>query len=80
MIIIVNTKKENSLQRTTPSIFQKKKKKVRGYVDSVTNGIVVIIVRDSNNPDCIKEIYVPVSKFPKRIPEEGEYVTVTIEE
>ena len=28
--------------------------------------------------ESVKEIYVPVSKFPKRVPEEGDYVSVTV--
>ena len=29
--------------------------------------------------DAIEEIYIPVSKFPKGTPDEGDYVCVTIE-
>ena len=73
MMIVKNTK------RSTPSIYQKKKKLVKGIVDRVSNGIVVIITKDPQNSDYIKEVYVPVSKFSKRVPEEGEYVSIMIE-
>lgn len=70
--------KEKNIKRSTPSIYQKKKTKVRGFVDRISNGIVVIVVRNPDDPDTIREVYVPVSKFPNRVPEEGEYVSVTI--
>ncbi len=70
---------ERTSKRSTPSIFQKKKKKVRGYVDRISNGIVVVVIRNPEDNDSVKEIFVPVSKFTKRVPEEGDYVCVTIE-
>ncbi len=80
MIIVRNTINFKKNKRSTPSIYQKKKKKVRGYVDRISNGIVVVVIRNPNDKDCLKEIYVPISKFSKGIPEEGEYVTVEINE
>lgn len=82
MIIVVNTinsKPIKPTKRATPSIFQKKKKRIRGYVDRISNGIVVIVVRDPEDNESLKEVLVPINKFPNKIPEEGDYVSVTIE-
>lgn len=82
MIVVVNTKLDNSTKntkRTTPSIYQKKKKKVKGYVDRISNGIVVIVIRNPEDNESVREIFVPISKFAKRVPEEGDYVSVTVE-
>ena len=80
MIIAVTSseKKYKKLKRSTPSIYQKKTKKVRGYVDRISNGIVVVVIRNPEDNETIKEIFIPVSKFPKGAPEEGDYVSVTI--
>ena len=77
MIIVVNTKCDD-FKRSTPSIYQKKKVKVRGYVDRISNGIVVVVIRNPEDNESVKEIFVPVSKFSKRVPEEGDYVSVTV--
>ena len=80
MIISVTSsnKTNKSAKRTTPSIYKKKTIRVRGFVDRISNGIVVVVIRDPENDECLREIFVPVSKFPKRIPEEGDYVSVTV--
>ena len=54
------------------------KKRVRGVVDRIDNGVVVVLIRDPNDPDMTREIYVPRSRFRKRDLEEGDRVTVTI--
>lgn len=83
MIIIAGTDSKSSSKqtlspkRTTPAIYQKKKK-VRGYVNRISNGIVVVVIRNSEDNECIKEPYIPEDKFPKRVPEPGEHVSVTI--
>lgn len=56
----------------------KKKKRVRGVVDRVENGIVVVVVIHPDNPDATIEVYVPIEKFKKRAPKIGDRVTVTI--
>lgn len=65
-----------------PSKQNKKKKRVRGTVDRITAGIVVILIRHpdagKDEPDTYLEIYVPVEKFKKRVPREGDYVSVDI--
>lgn len=82
MIIAVTSssnRTDKPVKRSTPSIFQKKNNKVKGYVDRVSNGIVVVVIRNPEDKDCVKEIFIPVSKFPKGVPEEGDYICVTIE-
>ena len=71
-------KTEKPAKRTTPSLYKKKTIRVRGFVDRISNGIVVVVIKDPEDNEYIREIFVPFSKFPKRIPEEGEYVTVTV--
>lgn len=81
MIIAVTSsnKTDKPTKRSTPSIFQKKKVKVKGFVDRVSNGIVVVVIRNPEDNETVKEIFIPVSKFPKGAPEEGDYICVTIE-
>lgn len=71
-------KSEKPAKRTTPSLYKKKTIRVRGFVDRISNGIVVVVIRDPEDNECLREIFVPVSKFPKRVPEEGDYVSVTV--
>ena len=81
MIIAVtsSTNSDNTIKRSTPSIYKKKKIKVRGYVDRISNDIVVVVINSPKEEDAIEEIYIPVSKFPKGSPEEGNYIYVIIE-
>jgi len=58
----------------------KKKKRVKGWVDRVTGGIVVVVIKHPDDPDATVEIYVPIEKFKKRTPKEGEYISVEIED
>ena len=80
MIISVTSsnKTEKSTKRTTPSLYKKKTIRVRGFVDRISNEIVVVVIRDPEDNESVREIFVPESKFPKRIPEEGDYVSVTV--
>ena len=80
MIIAVTSsnKTDKPAKRSTPSIFQKKKVKVRGFVDRVSNGIVVVVIRNPEDNETVKEIFIPESKFPKGAPEEGGIICVTI--
>ena len=81
-MIIAVTSSNNSdktTKRSTPSIYKKKKIKVRGYVDRISNDIVVIVINSPKEEDAIEEIYIPVSKFPKGAPNEGDYICVVIE-
>ena len=81
MIIAVtsSTNSDNTIKRSTPSIYKKKKIKVRGYVDRISNDIVVVVINSPKEEDAIEEIYIPVSKFPKGAPNEGDYICVIIE-
>ena len=54
------------------------RKRVRGVVDRIEGGIVVVLIRDPEDPNITREIYVPRSRFKKRDLEEGDRVTVTI--
>ena len=81
MIVVITSKhdsSERSAKRSTPSIYQKKKVRVKGYVDRISNGIVVVVIRNPEDGESVKEIFVPISNFPKRVPEEGDYVSVTV--
>lgn len=55
-----------------------KKKRVRGVVDRVTGGIVVVLIPHPDDPDIFQEIYVPLTNFKKRTPEPGDRVTVLV--
>ncbi len=78
-MIINPTNVRKVLKRTTPSIYKKKKIKVKGFVDRIANGIVVVVIRDPDDSEATREVYIPVGKFAKNVPEEGDYVSVTIE-
>ena len=68
-----------SAKRHEGSLYgSKKKKRVRGCVDRVTGGIVVVVIKHPDDPDATMEIYVPVEQFKKRTPKEGEYISVDI--
>jgi hypothetical protein len=70
-----------SARRHEGSLYgSKKKKRVRGCVDRVTGGIVVVVIKHPDEPDVYQEIYVPIEKFTKRTPQEGDYVSVEIED
>ena len=58
----------------------KKTKRVRGWVDRVTGGIVVVVIKHPDEPDATIEVYVPIEQFKNRTPAEGEYVSVLIED
>ena len=82
MIISVtsSSKTNKPTKRSTPSIYQKKKIRVRGFVDRISNGIVVVVIKNPKDNETVKEIFIPVSKFPKGAPDEGDYVSVVIEQ
>ncbi len=64
----------------TRDLREKAKKRVSGWVDRVTGGIVVVVVKHPTEPDATIEIYVPVEKFKKRTPQEGERVSVLVDD
>ena len=57
----------------------KKKKRIRGVVDRITAGIVVVVVRHPEDPEAMLEVYVPREKFKNRDLQEGDYVSVDVE-
>jgi hypothetical protein len=63
---------------------KKKKKRVKGTVDRITGGIVVVLIRHpdagKDEPDTYLEIYVPRENFKNRDLKEGDYVSVDIEQ
>jgi hypothetical protein len=63
-----------------PSKQNKKKKRVKGVIDRITAGIVVVVIRHPDDPEAMKGIYVPREKFKNRDLHEGDYVSVDIEE
>ncbi len=74
-----------SAKRHEGSLYgNKKKKRVKGTVDRITGGIVVVLIKHpdagDDEPDTYLEIYVPIEKFKKRTPKEGDYVSVDIEQ
>jgi hypothetical protein len=63
-----------------PSKHGTKKKRVKGVVDRITAGIVVVVIRHPEDPEAFLEIYVPREKFKNRDLHEGDYVSVDVEE
>lgn len=58
---------------------QKYKKRIKGIVDRVESGVVVVVIKHPSEKDMTKEIYVPLTNFKRRTPKEGDYVCVQIE-
>lgn len=58
---------------------EKAKKRVRGVVDRITGGIVVVLIRHPDDPEMFQEIFVPREKFKQADLNEGDYVSVLIE-
>lgn len=54
------------------------KKRLSGIVDRIEGGVVVVVVRDPQNPEDTFEVVVPRQKIKKTDLEEGDRVTVTI--
>lgn len=56
-----------------------KQQRVKGTVDRITGGIVVVLVKNADDPEIFNEVYIPLEKFKDRIPQEGDQVSVFIE-
>lgn len=54
------------------------KKRVAGVVDRIEGDIVVVVIRDPDDPESTREVYVPRSKIKKIELQEGDRVTVII--
>ncbi|MDN5280430.1 MAG: hypothetical protein PWR01_4395 [Clostridiales bacterium] len=63
----------------THEAHNKPKKRVRGVVDRIENGIVVVVIEHPDDPDATVEIYVPREKFKKHDLKEGDRVTVLVD-
>lgn len=57
----------------------KPKKRVRGVVDRIVAGIVVVVVKHPTEPDHFVEIHVPREKFKKADLQEGDRVSVLVD-
>lgn len=57
----------------------REKKRVAGVVDRIEGNIVVVVIRDPDDPDCTREIYVPRDRFKKIELQEGDRVTVILD-
>ncbi len=58
---------------------EKPKKRIKGVVDRITGGIVVVLIRRPDDPEEFQEIYVPREKFKQAELNEGDQVSVLIE-
>lgn len=56
-----------------------REKRVAGVVDRIEGNIVVVVIRDPNDPDCTRELYVPRDRFKKIELQEGDRVTVVLD-
>lgn len=57
----------------------REKRRVAGVVDRIEGNIVVVVIRDPDDPDCTREIYVPRDRFKKIELQEGDRVTVLLD-
>lgn len=53
-------------------------KQVSGVVDRIEGNIVVVVIRDPDDPEMTREVYVPRDKFKKVDLQEGDRVTVIL--
>jgi transcription termination factor Rho len=54
------------------------KKRVMGVVDRIEGNVVVVVIKDPNDPECTREVYVSRDRFKKVDLEEGDRVAVDI--
>lgn len=52
------------------------RKKHRGTVDRVVDGVVVVLIDDPDDPNEVKEVYIEEKHFKKRVPKSGDKVSV----
>ncbi|RCK78902.1 MAG: hypothetical protein OZSIB_1052 [Candidatus Ozemobacter sibiricus] len=53
-------------------------RRVAGVVDRIEGDIVVVVIRDPDDPEMTREVYVPRHKIKKVDLEEGDRVTVLL--
>ncbi len=54
------------------------KKRVSGVVDRIEGGMVIVVIRDPDNPDDTIEVAIPRQRIKKTDLEEGDRVTVLV--
>jgi len=54
------------------------KRRLSGVVDRIEGSVVVVVVKDPNDPEMTIEVYVPRSKIKKVELEEGDRVSVMV--
>ena len=52
------------------------RKKHRGTVDRVVDGVVVVLIDDPDDPNEVKEVYIEKKHFKKRTPKSGDKVSI----
>ena len=57
-----------------------REKRVAGVVDRIEGDIVVVVIRDPKDPDCTRELYVRRDQFKKIELQEGDRVTVVLDD
>jgi len=55
-----------------------KLRRVAGVVDRIEGGIVVVVIRDPDDPESTREVYVPREKIKRVELQEGDRVTVLL--
>ncbi len=73
------TKTPKAGKTATPRTKVTREKRVAGVVDRIEGNIVVVVIRDPDNPDCTRELYVPRDRFKKIELQEGDRVTVVLD-
>jgi transcription termination factor Rho len=71
--------KATKTQRTATKKATREHKRVAGVVDRIEGNIVVVVIRDPNDPECTREIYVPRDRIKKIELQEGDRVTVLLD-
>lgn len=57
----------------------REKKRIAGVVDRIEGDIVVVVIRDPDDPECTREVYVRRSQIKKIELQEGDRVTVILD-
>jgi len=73
---MAKTTKKPAPKKTTRTT---REKRVAGVVDRIEGNIVVVVIRNPDDPDCTREIYVPRDRFKKIELQEGDRVTVVLD-
>lgn len=71
-------KTPKTTRAATPTRTTREQKRVAGVVDRIEGDIVVVVIRDPDDPECQREIYVRRSQIKKIELQEGDRVTVIL--